>query len=126
MADGTDTPPFRWLIGRSEQRRQAIQYWVGDTAKGLLSIAVHAGLKALPIDACSAFGAMMAKNASRRYAELDARARENLKRLRPEQSDQASVDATMVRLWRSVARTRTMRDAQSGRIANCTTSVRNS
>ena len=87
MADDTDTPPFRWLFGRSERRRQAIQYWVGDTAKGLLSIAVHAGLKALPINSCSAFGAMMAKNASRRYPELDARARENLKRLRPEQSD---------------------------------------
>ena len=106
MADDADTPPFHWLFGRSGRQRQAVQYWVGDTAKGLLSIAVHTGLKALPIDACSAFGAMLAKNASRRYAELDSRARENLKRLRPEQSDQASVDATMVRLWRSVARTR--------------------
>ena len=48
----------------------------------------------------------MAKNASRRYAELDARARENLKQIRPEQSDPASIDATMSRLWRSVARTR--------------------
>jgi len=100
MADDADTPPFHWLFGRSGRQRQAVQYWVGDTAKGLLSIAVHTGLKALPIDACSAFGAMLAKNASRRYAELDSRARENLKRLRPEQSDQASVDATIVRLWR--------------------------
>jgi len=106
MADGTDTPPFHWLFGRSGRQRQAIQYWVGDTAKGLLSIAVHTGLKALPIDACSAFGAIMAKSASRRYGELDARARENLKRLRPEQADPVSVDATMFRLWRSVARTR--------------------
>ncbi len=106
MADGTDTPPIRWLFERSERRRRAIQYWVGDTAKGFLLTAVHEALKALPIDACSAVGAMLAKNASLRYPELDARARENLKRLRPEQSDPVSVDATMSRLWRSVARTR--------------------
>ena len=98
MADGTDIPPISWLFERSERRRRAIQ--VRDPAKGLLITAVYVGLKALPIDVCSAFGAMLAKNASRRYAELDARARENLKRLRPEQSDQASVDATIVRLWR--------------------------
>jgi len=63
MADDADTPPFHWLFGRSGRQRQAVQYWVGDTAKGLLSIAVHTGLKALPIDACSAFGAMLAKKA---------------------------------------------------------------
>jgi hypothetical protein len=33
MADGTDTPPIRWLFGRSEQRRRAFRYWVRDTAK---------------------------------------------------------------------------------------------
>jgi lauroyl/myristoyl acyltransferase len=77
-----------------------------DAVKDLLITAVYEGLRLLPIDACSALGAMMAKPASRRYAELDARARENLKQLRPEQSDPASIDATMSRLWRSVARTR--------------------
>ncbi len=73
MANGTDTPPIRWLFERSERRRRAIEYWVGDTAKGFLLTAVHEALKALPIDVCSAVGAMLAKNASRRYAELDAR-----------------------------------------------------
>ena len=58
---------------------------VGDTAKGFLIIAAHEGLKALPIDACSGVGAMMAKDASRRYAKLDARARENSKQIRPEE-----------------------------------------
>jgi lauroyl/myristoyl acyltransferase len=106
MADGTETPPLSWLFGRSERRRRAVQYWLRDTAKIFLITSVYFGLKVLPIDACSAFGAMLAKNASRRYAELDARARENLKRLRPEQSDPSSIDATMSRLWRSVARTR--------------------
>ena len=70
MANVTDTPPVRWLLGRSARRRRAIQYWLGDPAKALLIAAVYEGLKALPIDACSGFGAMMAKNASRRYAEL--------------------------------------------------------
>lgn len=102
----TDTPPIRWLFGRSELRRRAVQYWVRDTAKGLLMTAFYLGLKALPIDACSAVGAMMAKNASRRYAGLDARARENFKRIRPDQADASSVDAAMSRLWRSVARTK--------------------
>ena len=106
MADGIDTIPIRWLFGRSDRRRQAIQYWVGGRAKRLLIAAAYEGLKALPIDACSGFGAMTAKSASRRYSDLDARARENLKQIRPEESDSASIDATMSRLWRSVARTK--------------------
>jgi KDO2-lipid IV(A) lauroyltransferase len=104
MGERTDIPRIRWLLRRSGGRRPAIQYWRPDAVKGLLVTALHEAFKFLPIDACSAFGAMMAKNASRRYAELDARARENLKQIRPEQSDQASIDATMSRLWRSVAR----------------------
>lgn len=96
MADGTDTPPISWLFERSERRRRAVQYWVRDIAKGLLITSVHVELKASPIDARSAFGALLAKNASRRYAELDARARENLKRIRPEQSDSASIDAAFL------------------------------
>jgi Kdo2-lipid IVA lauroyltransferase/acyltransferase len=93
-----------------------------DAMKGLLLAALYEALKLLPIDACSGCGAMVAKAASRRYAELDARARENLKQIRPEQSDPASIDATMSRLWRSVARTRAEisvlnRLWRSGRIA---------
>ena len=80
------------------------QFCMGDAVKTFLFAAVNRGLKYFPIDACSALGAIMAKNASRRYAELDARARENLKQIQPEQSDPTSIDATMSRLWRSVAR----------------------
>ena len=68
MADGTDTIPIHWLFGRSERRRRAIQYWAGEPAKRLLITAVYEGLRTLPIDACSGFGAMMAKSASRRYS----------------------------------------------------------
>jgi Kdo2-lipid IVA lauroyltransferase/acyltransferase len=106
MAKGADILRINWLLGRLERRRSAIEHWARDGFNYLLITAVHEALKVLPIDACSGFGAVMAKNASRRYAELDARARENLKQIRPEQSDPVSIDATMSRLWRSVARTR--------------------
>jgi hypothetical protein len=105
MAKGATILRMRWLLGRSVGRRPAIQY-LCDGVNYLLITTVYEALKLLPIDACSAFGAIMAKNASRRYAELDARARKNLKQIRPEQSDPASIDTTMSRLWRSVARTR--------------------
>lgn len=106
MADRTDVPTMGWLFGGSERKRRAIQYWVRDTASGLLLAAFHQLLQTLSIDACSAVGALMAKNAARRYAELDARARENWKKIRPEQSNPVDVDAAMSRLWRSVARTK--------------------
>jgi KDO2-lipid IV(A) lauroyltransferase len=122
MADTTDPPPIRWLFERTPRRREAYQYWVRDTAWGLLNTSVHHGLKALPIDACSAFGAMMAKTAPLRYAESDARARQNWKTLRPEQSDPAAVDAAMNRLWGCIGRTMTEFSAlgrlwRAGRIA---------
>jgi KDO2-lipid IV(A) lauroyltransferase len=64
-------------------------------------------LKLLPIDACSAFGALLSPLSAKRYAESDLRARRNWRALRPEQSDPASIDAAMGRLWRSVSRTMT-------------------
>jgi Kdo2-lipid IVA lauroyltransferase/acyltransferase len=105
MGEGSDTLRWPWLFGRSEAWRSAIER-VRDGVNNLLITALHEALKVLPIDACSDFGAFMAKSASRRYAVLDARARENLRQIRPEPSDPASIDATMSRLWRSVARTR--------------------
>jgi hypothetical protein len=77
---------------------------VGDTAKGFLIIAAHEGLKAFPIDACSGVGAMMARDASRRYAELDARARENSKQIRPEESDPASIDIGCLSYFEALSR----------------------
>jgi KDO2-lipid IV(A) lauroyltransferase len=105
MADGIEIPPIRWLFGRPEQRRPALQYWVRDTAQGFLSTAIHEGLKALPIDACSALGAVMGKIASLRYPASDARARRAWCALRPEQSDPAALDAAMHRLWAGIGRT---------------------
>jgi Kdo2-lipid IVA lauroyltransferase/acyltransferase len=100
-----EPPPLRWLLDDAERRRQALQYWIYDTASGLLNTAVHEGLKALPIDACSYIGAFNSAHSPLRYAESDARARRNWKKIRPNEADPASVDAAMRRLWRSVGRT---------------------
>jgi len=105
MPDAPDTPPIRWLFDRPQRRRQAFQYWVHDPIAGLLNTSLHHAIKPLPIDACSAFGAMMARLSACRYADSDARARRNWRALRPERSDAASVDAAMQGLWRCVART---------------------
>jgi KDO2-lipid IV(A) lauroyltransferase len=108
MADSTHTthaPPIRWLFARQERRQRALRYWVRDTAMGVLNTTLHQGLKALPIDACSAFGATASALSPKRYPASDARARANWRRLRPEQSDPASVDAAMRRRWRCIGRT---------------------
>ncbi|MBV1699942.1 MAG: hypothetical protein KGQ47_16510, partial [Hyphomicrobiales bacterium] len=98
-------PPFAWLFTNGDRRQLAIRYWLHDTAQGWLNAAVHRGLSALPIDACSAFGAVMAATSPFRYAQSDARARRNWRIIRPDQADAASVDAAMRNLWRSVSRT---------------------
>lgn len=98
-------PPFAWLFTNGDRRQLAIRYWLRDTAQGWLNAAVHRGLAALPIDACSAFGAAMAATSPFRYAQSDARARRNWRIIRPHQADAASVDAAMRNLWRSVSRT---------------------
>ena len=83
------------------------QYWVCDTAIGLLKMTIHHGLRFLPIDRGSAFGALISPIASRQYAASDRRARRAWQILRSEEADPASVDAAMRRLWRSVGRTMT-------------------
>jgi KDO2-lipid IV(A) lauroyltransferase len=110
------------MVSLNISPRQKPHYWVRDTAIGLLNTAIHQTLKLLSIDACSAFGALVSPLSARRYAESDRRARRNWRKLRPEQSDPAAVDAAMDRLWRSVSRTMTEfsvlhRLWESGRIA---------
>jgi KDO2-lipid IV(A) lauroyltransferase len=75
------------------------------SARGLVKNAAHHGLRLLPIDWCSAVGALGAKTAPARYPESDARARNVFRRLRPEASDPAWLDAAMQRLWRNIGRT---------------------
>ena len=105
MVDASDRPPLRWLLDTSERRRQVLRYWLFDTCTGLLNYGLHYGLRLLPIDVCSAFGAMMGPIARYRYPLSDARARTAWSRLRPNEADKASTDAAMKRLWQCVGRT---------------------
>lgn len=98
-------PPLAWLVADPERRERAWRYWVRDGRKGLLNVAVHYGLRALPIDLCSQFGALMSATAARRYPRADARARALWAALRPESADRRSSDAAMARLWAGVGRT---------------------
>src|SRR5215218_6649429 len=75
------------------------------SARGLVKNAAHHGLRLLPIDWCSSVGALGAKTAPARYPDSDARARNVFRRLRPEASDPAWLDAAMNRLWRNIGRT---------------------
>jgi len=83
--------------------QKIFRYWIHDTAIGLLNITIHHALRLLPIDACSAFGAFVTPLSVRRYTANDLRARRNWRRLHP-QSDPASTDAAMKRLWHSISR----------------------
>jgi KDO2-lipid IV(A) lauroyltransferase len=105
MADVAEAPPLRWFLGDATQRRRAWEYWGRDTAVGLLNTGIHYGMRAVPVDACSWAGAQMGALAQQRYREADARARVLWRRLRPEASDPAWLDATMQQFWRDVGRT---------------------
>jgi len=103
MAEG---PAFRDLLSNEQNRRRAAwRYWARDTAQGSLNLAIHHGLRALPTDLCSAFGAQAARLSPLRYPESEARARRLWQRLHPQASSPPEVDAAMRRLWRSVGRT---------------------
>lgn len=101
----SEAPPLAWLVADPERRKRAWRYWVRDTCMGLLNVAVHYALRALPIDLCSQFGAVMSATAARRYPRADARARALWERVRGDIADSAAADAAMASLWRCVGRT---------------------
>ncbi len=105
MAEASERPPLRWVFGAREQRGRFLVYWVRDPLVGSLNFTLHFGLRLLPIDVCSWLGGLMGALAKYRYLESDARARALWQRLRPNEADEASTDAAMGRLWRSVGRT---------------------
>jgi KDO2-lipid IV(A) lauroyltransferase len=76
-----------------------------ENIRGLIKTAVHHGMRLLPIDWCSAIGAMGGKTAPVRYKKSDERARRVFRKLRPEAADPAWLDAAMDRLWRNIGRT---------------------
>jgi KDO2-lipid IV(A) lauroyltransferase len=98
-------PPLHWLLGNVEQRRIARRYWLRDPVVGTAELALHILMRLLPIDACSASGAALTRLTRHIYPASEARARKAWSMLRPEESDPASIDAAMDRLWCNVGRT---------------------
>jgi len=99
-----DPPPLRDLLAGGEGRRRFLRYWVTDNLNNLTDLAVHFGLKLLPMDACSALGARLGVFAMPRFHKAAvARARANLKQLLPEASE-AEREALLYRNWQNLGR----------------------
>ena len=105
MLEAIDKPPARWLLADAEKRGRAFKYWIIDPVVGLYNTVLHYSMRLLSIDACSNLGAFLSFYSPTFFPAADARARAAWIRLRPEESDPASVDAAMRRLWRCISRT---------------------
>lgn len=104
--DSAPVPAITWLLrGAREQRRAALRYWVTDVVVGIGLYAIYYAMRLMPIDMCSASGALVSRFTRRLYPESDMRARKLWRTLRPDEADEASVDRAMDRMWRNVART---------------------
>lgn len=105
-ADAAPVPRFMWVLrGSPEQRRAAFRYWITDVLAGIGLYGLYHAMRLMPIDMCSATGALASRFTRHLYPESEARARKLWKKLRPDEADDASVDAAMDRLWRNVGRT---------------------
>ncbi|SON55074.1 lipid A biosynthesis lauroyl acyltransferase [Hartmannibacter diazotrophicus] len=92
-------PPLADLFGDGAKRRAFYNYHVRDNFYNGLDYAVHYGLKLLPSETCSRIGAWLGRfMAPRFHKEAEARARANLKRLKPDWSE-AEVEDTLMRNW---------------------------
>ncbi len=58
-----------WLAG-GDRRKRFVRYWFSDNVWNLLHLAGHFGLKLLPMDACSAFGARLGVFAIPRFHKV--------------------------------------------------------
>ena len=105
MADANQTPPPRWLVSASAERRRAARlYWIRDPVQGLLNTGLHYSLRRLPIDMCSYLGSLMGTLGQWRMPEKNELARRSWLKLRPQESDPAAVKAALRRLWRQIGR----------------------
>jgi KDO2-lipid IV(A) lauroyltransferase len=105
LAEARLAPPPRWLLGNKDQRRIARRYWLRDPAVGAAELAIHLVMRLMPIDVCSYSGAAITYLTRLLHRDSEVRARKAWSVLRPQESDPASVDAAMDRLWRNVGRT---------------------
>lgn len=106
VSGGAPIPRPGWLLrGSREQRRAAFRYWIMDVVTGTGLYAMYYAMRLMPIDMCSASGALFSRFTRRLHPESDARARKLWRTFHPTETDDASVDAAMDRLWRNVGRT---------------------
>jgi KDO2-lipid IV(A) lauroyltransferase len=82
-----EAPPLSFLRGTWEERRQFRKYWLDDNLWNALNLLGHFGLKLLPMDACSRFGARLGEFAVPRFHKAGARrAKETIAKLCPHMS----------------------------------------
>jgi lauroyl/myristoyl acyltransferase len=72
----------------------------------LRDLAIHFGLRSLPIETCSTVGATLGRTMGRRgHPNAEARARAVLPRLRPDLAAPDALETALVGLWENVGRT---------------------
>lgn len=78
-------PGLSDVLGGRDRQRAFWRYWVTDNLWNLANLAAHFGLKLLPVDACSRFGATLGLFAVPRFHKVAAqRARDTIRHLRPD------------------------------------------
>jgi Kdo2-lipid IVA lauroyltransferase/acyltransferase len=84
------------------------RHWLRDPLLGLIDYALHFGLRLGPIALCSSVGCALGVLSGRyRFRQWDRRARENLRRLKPELADPRRLDAVIARMWCQIGRVMT-------------------
>jgi KDO2-lipid IV(A) lauroyltransferase len=95
-------------FGDAARWRAWRRHWLIDPLFGLIDYALHYGLRSGPIASCSAVGCALGVLAGRyRFHAWDRRARDNLRRLRPELAEGRRLDAAMTRMWCQIGRVMT-------------------
>lgn len=81
-------PPFAYLFGTRDERRAFRRYWLDDNVVNAIDLAFHFGMKLLPMDICSNFGARIGMFAVPRFHSVAVkRGRATLARLLPDASE---------------------------------------
>jgi KDO2-lipid IV(A) lauroyltransferase len=99
-----EAPTLASLLEGAEARRKFWRYWVKDNFVNGIDLAVHFGLKLMPMDTASNFGAWLGPFALPRFHKTAIkRGRATLARLLPDKS-QAERDALLYRNWQAQGR----------------------
>lgn len=82
-----DAPSLSDFFAGGDRRKRFTRYWFTDNVWNLMHLVGHFGLKVLPMDACSAFGAKLGVFAIPRFHKsAEKRARKTIASLRPDLS----------------------------------------